>query len=128
MNLLLDTCTFLWITLDPSQLSPPALQLFQDPANQVFLSAVSAWEIAVKYGLGRLSLQQSPELFVPQQRAAHRIAELVVREDEALRVARLPALHKDPFDRMLICQALANGLTIVTPDPLIRQYSIATAW
>jgi PIN domain nuclease of toxin-antitoxin system len=128
MNLLLDTCTFLWIALDPSQLSPQALQFFQDPANQVFLSAVSAWEIAVKYGLGRLSLQQPPELFVPQQRAAHRIAELVVREDEALRVARLAALHKDPFDRMLICQALANGLTILTPDPLIRQYAIATAW
>lgn len=128
MNLLLDTCTFLWIALDPSQLSPQALLLFQASANRVFLSSVSAWEIAVKYGLGKLPLQQPPELFVPQQRVAHQITELPLREDEALRVTQLPALHKDPFDRMLICQALANGLTILTPDPLIRQYAVPTLW
>jgi PIN domain nuclease of toxin-antitoxin system len=128
MNLLLDTCSFLWITLDPTQLSSQALLLFQDPANRVFLSAVSAWEIAVKYGLGKLQLQQPPEIFVPQQRMAHQIAELLLSEDAALRVTRLPAIHKDPFDRMLICQALANGLTILTPDPLIRQYSVPTMW
>ena len=128
MNLLLDTCTFLWIALDPSQLSPQARLLFQASANRVFLSSVSAWEIAVKYGLGKLPLQQPPELFVPQQRVAHQIAELRLREDEALRVTHLPALHKDPFDRMLICQALANGLTILTPDPLIRQYAVPTLW
>jgi PIN domain nuclease of toxin-antitoxin system len=128
MNLLLDTCTFLWIALDPSQLSSQALALFQDPANRVFLSSVSAWEIAVKFGLGKLLLQQPPEVFVPQQRTAHQIAELVLREEEALRVSQLPALHKDPFDRMLICQALANSLTILTPDPLIRQYSALIQW
>src|SRR2546423_15417556 len=112
MNLLLDTCTFLWIALAPTQLAPQTVLLFQDPANRVFLSSVSAWEIAVKYGLGKLSLQRPPELFVPQQRGAHQITELPLREDEALCVTHLPALHKDPFDRMLICQALANGLTI----------------
>jgi len=128
MNLRLDTCTFVWIGLDPSQLSPPALALFQDPANRVFLSSVSAWEIAVKFGLGKLLLRQPPEVFVPQQRTAYQIAELVLREEEALRVNQLPALHMDPFDRMLICQALANNLTILTPDPLIRQYSALIKW
>jgi PIN domain nuclease of toxin-antitoxin system len=128
MNLLLGTCTFLWIALDPSRLSPQALLLFQDPAYLAFLSAVSAWEIAVKHGLGKLLLKQPPEQFVPQERVAHKIADLVLREEEVLRVTQLPALHKDPFDRMLICQALANGLTILTPDPLIRQYAVPTMW
>ena len=61
MNLLLDTCSFLWITLDPTQFSSQALLLFQDPANRVFLSAVSAWEIAVKYGLGNFSYSNRPK-------------------------------------------------------------------
>lgn len=102
--------------------------MFQDPANQAFLSAVSAWEIAVKHGLGKLLLKQPPEIFVPHERVAHKITDLVLREDEVLRVMQLPTLHKDPFDRMLICQALANGLTILTPDPLIRQYPVPTIW
>jgi PIN domain nuclease of toxin-antitoxin system len=111
VNLLLDTCTFLWIVLDPAQLSSRAALLVQDPANRLFLSAVSAWEIAVAHGLGRVSLQVSPEQFVPTQRTLHGIDSLSLTEVETPRVVTLPLIHKDPFDRMLICQALANDLS-----------------
>jgi PIN domain nuclease of toxin-antitoxin system len=91
VRLLLDTCTFLWIASGSTQLSRRAAQLFSDPANEVFLSAVSAWEIAVKY-------------------------------------SRIPSLHRDPFDRMLVCQAVVNGMALLTPDPLISQYPIRAIW
>lgn len=128
MRLLLDTCTFLWIAGESRGLTPRARGLFRDPANEVFLSAVSAWEIAVKHGLGRLSLPASPERFVQEQRVAHHIAPLSLDEESVLQVTRLPGHHRDPFDRMLVCQAIVHGLTILTPDPLVTQYPIRTIW
>jgi len=128
MNLLLDTCTFLWIATGDESLSSSARRLFADPANQVFLSAVSAWEIAVKHSLGRLPLPRPPSVLVPEQRRRHQIQPLLLDEEAALFCAKLPELHKDPFDRMLICQAIMGGLTLLTPDQLISQYPVATAW
>jgi PIN domain nuclease of toxin-antitoxin system len=129
MRLLLDTCTFLWIVLDPTRLSARASQLFTDPVNSCFLSAVSSWEIAVKFGLGRVSLQQPPQILVPAQRLIHGIVPLPLNEEEAVYAPNLPQLHKDPFDRMLICQAIVQGLTILTPDLQIRQYPLVqTDW
>lgn len=128
MKLLLDTCTFLWVLLDAPQLSDDARRLFRDPGNEVLLSSVSAWEIAVKYTLGRLPLPEPPERYVPRQRDAHGIASLPLDEDAALHVARLPNLHSNPFDRMLICQAMLNGLTLVTPDRDIARYPVRIAW
>ncbi len=128
MNLLLDTCTFLWIVLDPARLSATASQAYTDPANTCWLSVVSAWEIAVKYGLGQIVLQMPPDQFVPQQRTRHGIGALSLEEAEALHVPLLPQIHKDPFDRMLVCQALVHSMTIVTPDPLIRLYPVPTLW
>ena len=128
MNILLDTCTFLWISSGSAQLSPAARQLFADPANEVYLSAVSAWEIAVKHGLGRLPLPSPPERFIPEQRSQHGIDPLALDEPAVLQLAKLPARHRDPFDRILVCQAIADGLTILTPDPLIGQYPVRTAW
>jgi PIN domain nuclease of toxin-antitoxin system len=128
MSLLLDTCTFLWIALDPPKVSKAATQLFQDPANVCYLSSISAWEIAVKYRLGRLLLASPPETFVPIQRANHRILELPVAEAASAREHHLAAIHKDPFDRLLVCQAIHHGLVLLTPDPLIQQYPVTTAW
>jgi len=128
MRLLLDTCTFLWIVSGSAELSKHAAQWFSDPANEVYLSVVSAWEIAVKYSLGRLRLPTNPMEFVVSQREAHGIVPLALTEEEALYLPKLPKLHRDPFDRMLICQAVAGGLTVVTPDPLITQYPVRTLW
>jgi PIN domain nuclease of toxin-antitoxin system len=128
VRLLLDTCTFLWIVSGSDQLSARARAEFSDPGNEVFLSVVSAWEVAVKHRLGRLPLPAPPTEFVPAQRADHGIDDLPLDEESALQLARLPDLHKDPFDRMLVCQAVVHGLLLLTPDQSIRQYSVRTAW
>jgi PIN domain nuclease of toxin-antitoxin system len=128
VRLLLDTCTFLWVIGGSGRLSPRLRDAFADPANDVFLSAASAWEIAVKHRLGRLPLPAPPAEFVPAQRITHGIEPLAIGEEDALHLARLPDLHRDPFDRMLVAQALVAGLTIATPDEAIRQYPARTLW
>lgn len=128
MRILLDTCTFLWLVTDAPALSRHARAVFAEGENEVYLSAVSTWEIAIKHTLGRLPLPASPEQYVPDQRAKHDIAFLPLQEEATLSLKRLPQIHKDPFDRMLVCQALVHDLVILTPDPLICQYLVSTAW
>ena len=128
MRLLLDTCTFLWILTEPSKLSASTLEAFQSPGNEVFLSAASGWEIALKYSIGKLPLPADPVRFVPAQREAHGIRSLEITEEAALHQSRLPTLHRDPFDRLLVSQSIVQELTILTPDPLIAQYGCRTLW
>lgn len=128
MRLLLDTCTFLWIAAGAAELSAAARELFSDRSNTAYLSAVSAWEISLKNILGKLPLPDRPAEFVALQRKQHQIEPLPLEEAAALQLIALPPLHRDPFDRMLVCQAITHGLTILTPDERIRQYPIRTAW
>lgn len=128
MRILLDTATFLWITTDSERLSAEAKRLFRDPANDVRLSSVSAWEIGVKHSYGRLTLPRPPSDFLPQARRDFGVRSLALDEEATLQLGKLPALHRDPFDRMLVCQAIQESMTILTPDPLIRQYPVRTAW
>jgi PIN domain nuclease of toxin-antitoxin system len=128
LKLLLDTCTFLWLNSDLSRIPQRVRQLCADQGNQRYLSAVSAWEIAVKYHAGNLPLPVSPQEYIANCRAANRIVSIRFREDDAFHLSKLPAIHKDPFDRMLICQAIARGLTILTPDENITQYPVLTTW
>ncbi len=128
MRLLLDTATFIWLAEDHSKLSATARSLIADASNEVFLSAASAWEIAVKHDLGRLDLRVPPDEYVWQQRQLHRIESLSIDEAAALQLAKLPDVHRDPFDRILISQAILGGMVIVTPDRLIRMYPVRTVW
>ncbi|HVL66745.1 MAG TPA: type II toxin-antitoxin system VapC family toxin [Vicinamibacterales bacterium] len=129
MKLLLDTCTFLWAVGDPDRLPPRVRDLLLAGENEVYVSAVSAWEIAIKAAAGRLDLRGStPDRFVPGHRDAAGFAALPIDEESALHGFRLPALHRDPFDRMLVSQAIVHGLTILTPDPLVVQYPARTTW
>jgi len=128
MKLLLDTCAFLWIIRDKPEASRTARALFSDAANEVYLSSVSAWEIAVKHRLGKLPLGDVPVRYVPAERDKHGIESLHLAESDTLVLDKLPLLHQDPFDRMLICQAIANQMVILTPDPLITQYPVLTRW
>ena len=124
MRLLLDTHIFLWyITAD---LSLPAAfrAAIQDPANEVFLSVASVWEAVIKYGLGKLPLPAAPEQFLPSQRDLHQIASLPIEEGAMNHLARLPPLHRDPFDRILVSQALQHDLTMVTVDDAIKAYPV----
>jgi PIN domain nuclease of toxin-antitoxin system len=124
MRILLDTCEFLWLVTGDSKLSPAVASAVCDPQNQIFLSAVSFWEICLKHNLGKLPLPQAPAQFVPLQREQHLIAALALDEAAVARLGTLPALHRDPFDRMLVCQAQAHGLTIASSDSLVRQYPV----
>jgi PIN domain nuclease of toxin-antitoxin system len=128
VKLLLDSCTFLWIVADHPLLSPTARAMFRDPANETFLSVVSAWEIAVKNALGNMPLPEPPDNYVPAFRKRELIESLPLSEEMVLQVVRLPAIHRDPFDRLLICQAIAEGMAILTPDQRIRQYPVRTIW
>ncbi len=128
MKVLLDTCTFLWVLTDDPMLSADATRLVRDTGNQIFLSAVSAWEISIKHNLGRLPLPRPPEIYVRDMREAHRIESLPLDEEAALYDAKLPKIHRDPFDRMLVCQSIVGGIPIVTPDQAIAQYPIRTLW
>ncbi len=126
--MLLDTCTFLWIASDSPELSRAARDWFRDPANDVFPSADSAWEISLNHALGKLPLPDPPAQFVPGARERHRIEPLPIDEASALTTNRLPPLHRDPFDRILIARAIMHGLTVLTPDNAIQRYPVATAW
>jgi PIN domain nuclease of toxin-antitoxin system len=128
VRVLLDTCTFLWVVAGAEALSDRAREVVADASNEVFLSAASAWEISVKHALGKLPLPDDPVRFVVVERTRHRIDTLPIDEAAALNVGRLPALHRDPFDRMLVSQAVLGGYTILTPDPLIRQYPASAIW
>ena len=128
MKLLLDTCTFLWMTVGSAKLSPAASKFLLDPANEIFLSPASAWEISVKWAIGKLDLPQPPHVFVPKQRSAHWIEPLPILEEDVLHLHRLPPLHRDPFDRILICQAIAQSMAILTPDSDITQYPVNAIW
>ena len=128
MRILLDTCTFLWLITDDIALSASARNVFSDPNNDVYLSAVSVWEIAFKHSLGKLPLPASPDRFIPTQRERHGITSLPLEEQAVLYLSKLPLLHRDPFDRTLVCQAIQHELTLLTPDPLITQYAVRTAW
>ena len=128
MKILLDTCTFLWLILESPRLPVSARRIFADPDNEVYLSAISTWEIALKNSLGKLPLPGRAEVFVAEQRKLHGIETLPLEEEASLYLPLLPKLHNDPFDRMLVCQSIVHGLTILTPDPLIAQHPIRTTW
>ena len=94
----------------------------RDRGNAVFLSVVSVWEAMVKYALGKLPLPHPPESYLPTQRVQHQITSLLLDEASVCHLATLPSVHRDPFDRMLVCQARTHGLTVVTVDPVFRAY------
>ncbi|MGZ5077702.1 MAG: type II toxin-antitoxin system VapC family toxin [Methylobacter sp.] len=128
MKLLLDTCAFLWLTTDAQTLSDQAKTLFQNTDNAVYLSSVSVWEMVVKHQLGKLPLPSEPEYFISQQCRQHFIEILPLDNKSVYRLSRLPNHHRDPFDKMLVCQAIEHGLTILTSDKLIIQYPVSTIW
>jgi PIN domain nuclease of toxin-antitoxin system len=124
MRLLLDTHVFLWYLTGAKALSVDLRKTIQHPGNAVFLSPVSIWEALVKYRLGKLPLPASPEIYLPDQRRRHGIETLPLDEPSVARLAGLPDLHRDPFDRMLVCQALEHELTLATVDLAVRAYPV----
>jgi PIN domain nuclease of toxin-antitoxin system len=110
--------------VDPDRFSAPARQIIEDPANELFLSAASSWEIAIKYRLGKLPLPEPPATYVPSRMRSSGTSTLPVAHSHALHVAELPSHHRDPFDRLLISQAVLERLVILTADPQFDAYDV----
>lgn len=128
MRLLLDTQVFLWSLAQPEKLSTTARSAIEDGSNAIFVSAATAWEIAIKVGLGRLKVPGEPRRFVPDQIARNAFLPLAITVEHALAVGALRDHHHDPFDRLLIAQATAEGLAIVSADRALRAYDVEVVW
>ena len=124
MRILLDTHIFLWFISGDPRLALQLRDIIRNPNNVVFLSVVSLWEMIIKYQLGRLPLPASPASYIPVQRQRHAIAGLDLDESSVIHLVTLPPLHRDPFDRMLVCQAIQHQLTLATVDDMIRAYPV----
>ena len=128
MRLLLDTHGFLWFISGSSSLSPTARGLIEDVSNQPLLSVASLWEMAIKLSLGRLSLVQPFEVLIPQQMRLNGIELLGIEIEHAAAVSKLPFHHRDPFDRLLIAQAMVEHVPIVSADTALDVYTIKRLW
>jgi PIN domain nuclease of toxin-antitoxin system len=121
VRLLLDTHILLWAALDSERLSDKARTLLENENNALLFSAVSIWEIAIKHARGSADFVLDPELF-RRSLLGNGYQELAITPDHAIATGRLPSIHKDPFDRMLVAQSLAEGINLVTADPILAQY------
>ena len=128
MKLLLDTHAFLWFIAGSERLSATARQLIEESANQPFLSAASLWEMAIKLSLGRLQLGGPFEDLIPEQMRLNGIQLLGLEVEHVTPVTTLPFHHRDPFDRMLVAQAMVEQMPIVSTDPAFDAYPIRRLW
>ena len=128
MRLLLDTHAFLWWLAGNRRLSPAARRAVDDTSNDVVVSAATAWEITTKHRVGKLPEAEAVALDVTGSIASQGFDELAITVADAERAGRLPGSHRDPFDRMLIAQALAHNLTVVSVDAVFDGYGVSRLW
>jgi PIN domain nuclease of toxin-antitoxin system len=128
LRALLDTHVFLWWLVDDPQLPQNVRDIISDGSNDMYFSAAGCWEIAVKARLGRMTLPDKPDVFIADQLALNGIQSLPIQSSHALHVFNLPALHRDPFDRILVAQAQLENMPIITADPLIALYQVQLVW
>jgi PIN domain nuclease of toxin-antitoxin system len=125
---LLDTCVFLWLCAEPGRLSPRARGALGEAAADYVLSEVSLLEISLKWAAGKVSLPQPPRAWIEEQARIWRTSPRALTRSVIYRSTELPAVHRDPFDRLLIATALEDGATVVTPDPLLHKYPVPCLW
>lgn len=128
MRCLLDTHAFLWWISDDARLSSTARRILEDSENDIVFSAVSAWEIAIKSQLGRITFADDPAIVVREQLSANGFHQLDIEVRHALQVFSLPMLHRDPFDRLLIAQAVVEEVSLLSSDAAIQAYNIPIIW
>ena len=128
MKLLLDTCVFIWLTQRPAELSRGARKAIDNPANELWLSHASIWEVHLKHLAGKLSLPSPPRFWFSQQMAVWGVQDQAVDLESLHRTSELPPVHRDPFDRLLVAQALVHGLVLVSPDEYFPKYGLNLIW
>lgn len=126
--ILLDTCTLLWLVGDQDKLSAAAIRAIRNNAGKIFVSAITAFEIGVKWKKGLLRLSLPPSEWFAMALASHGLTEIPVTSGIAIRAILLPDHHNDPADRILIATAIANDMTLLTPDKHIRAYPAQALW
>jgi PIN domain nuclease of toxin-antitoxin system len=122
-RILLDTHLFLWMHTDPARLGS-LRTMIEHESTELFLSPASSWEIAIKWGLGKLALPEAPETYVPSRMLAAQVQSLAITHTHTLAVAGLPDHHRDPFGRLLIAQSRTESIPLATVDPLIGLYDV----
>ncbi|MGD8405687.1 MAG: type II toxin-antitoxin system VapC family toxin [Anaerolineales bacterium] len=125
---MLDTHIFLWWNLGSSQLSERVVSVISDGNNEIFISAVSAWEIAIKFAKKRLTLPEDPVLFVPSRMQLHGFQPLPIQIHHATRIYELPMQHTDPFDRLLVAQSQLEEMPLISKDEEIQKYDVEVIW
>jgi PIN domain nuclease of toxin-antitoxin system len=125
---LLDTGVWLWTVGEPTRISSQARDVIGDVKQDVFLSAVTSWEVAIKAASGKLHLPEPPDLYVPRRMASQGFRPLGVSHQHALAVFALPSHHRDPFDRLLIAQAQVEEMTLITADRMFNRYPVQVLW
>ena len=128
MTYLLDTGVWLWSVGEPTRISPKAREVIVDVKQDVFLSAATSWEVAIKASSGKLHLPEPPDLFVPRRMASQGLRGLAVSHQHALTAFALPVHHRDPFDRLLIAQAQVEDMTLITADRMFDRYPVKVLW
>ena len=128
MRYLLDTVVWLWSVGQVKRLNSAAREVLVDPHHEIYFSAASVWEIAIKAAIGKLQFPEPPTILVPRETARLGLRPLPVNSLHALAVYDLPVGRGDPFDRLLVAQARTEGLTLITADLEIRNYSSAILW
>ena len=128
MKVLIDTCTFVWLVGVSNRVPIRVREAIVDPRNEIYLSSISVWEIARKHAIGKLDLTGRPDDLIAKFRARMGVESLPLQEIEALTAEKLPLYHQDPFDRMLIAQAIVHGMVIATPDKAFEPYPVQLLW
>ncbi len=128
MTFLLDTHTFLWLAIEPEKLSQAVLNIVEQGNTELLLSAASGWEIALLVKLGRIVLPESPNIFIPAAMQALQVTPLPIGFTAAIAAASLPLIHRDPFDRILVAEALRNDITLLSKDEIIPKYGVRVVW
>lgn len=128
MNALLDTCTFLWLALDPGRISAAAREILDDPKTVRRLSQVSVLEIVLKHRAGKLPLPLPPDIWIPSRRDFFQLENLPLDESVIYRSGKLPDGHDDPFDRLIAAHAIETGSTLLSPDTPLSTLGAARIW
>jgi len=128
MRYLLDTTIFVWSLREPEKLNKDALGILENDSQEVFLSAVSSWEVVIKSAIGQLTLPKEPAQFIAEALAKFALQSLSISHVHSLAVGELPQHHRDPFDRMLVAQARSENMVLMTADMLMEKYPVETLW
>lgn len=128
MKYLLDTNVWLWSLFDPERIPRKARETIGDKAHEIFLSAVTSWEISIKVAAGKLTLPEAPTSYIPRRMTEQGLRPLPVSHPHALAVYSLPDLHRDPFDRLLVAQAVLENMILATADRIVEKYPVEILW